>query len=124
MNTAPWAATLERMVDDRPQADRILVAQITGEARHRARWRELSGDEEAAAVQALSELAGGQRRLRCAGDLSKITGTRLAISPDRQLCWLWRSLLVAGRAREAAAQAWMWRQWRPDVTLFPHGAPA
>lgn len=64
-----------------------------------------------------------QRRLRCAGDLSKITGTRLVISPDRQLCWLWRSLL-AGRARKAAAQAWMWRQWRPDVTLFPHGAPA
>src|SRR5436305_10409618 len=25
--------------------------------------------------------------LRCAGDLSKITGTSLAISPDRQLSW-------------------------------------
>src|SRR6266496_2028997 len=43
--------------------------------------------------------------------------------PDRQLCWLWRSLLVAGRAREAAAHAWMWRQWRPDVTLFPVRRP-
>ena len=46
------------MVDDRPQADRILVAQLTGEARFRARWRELTGDEEAAAVAALRELAG------------------------------------------------------------------
>ena len=30
------------MSDDRPQADRILVAQLTGEARHRAKWRELT----------------------------------------------------------------------------------
>ena len=51
------------MVDDRPQADRILVAQLTGEARHRARWRELTGDEEAAAVGALAELAGGRADL-------------------------------------------------------------
>jgi hypothetical protein len=46
------------MIDPRPQADRILVAQLTGEARHRARWRELTGEEEAAAVAALRELAG------------------------------------------------------------------
>src|SRR5712671_5718328 len=51
------------MLDDRPQADRILVAQLTGEARHRARWRELTGDEEAAAVAALRELAGGRADL-------------------------------------------------------------
>src|SRR5258705_1286804 len=51
------------MLDDRPQADRILVAQLTGEARHRGRWRKLSGDEEAAAVAALSELAGGRADL-------------------------------------------------------------
>ena len=48
------------MIDPRPQADRILVAQLTGEARHRARWRPLTGDEEAAAIAALSELAGGR----------------------------------------------------------------
>jgi hypothetical protein len=51
------------MVDKRPQADRILVAKITGEARHRAKWRELSGDEEAAAVAALRELAAGRADL-------------------------------------------------------------
>jgi hypothetical protein len=38
------------MYDNRPQADRILIAQLTGEARHHARWRPLTGDEEAAAV--------------------------------------------------------------------------
>ena len=51
------------MSDARPQADRILVAQLTGEARHRARWRELTGDEEAAAVAELRELAGGRADL-------------------------------------------------------------
>ena len=41
-----------RMGDQRPrpEADRILVAQLTGEARHRARWRPLTGEEEAAAL--------------------------------------------------------------------------
>ena len=51
------------MIDKRPQADRILVAQLHGEARHHARWRELSSDEEAAAVAALRELAGGRADL-------------------------------------------------------------
>ena len=48
------------MADDRPQADRILVAQLTGEARHRARWRELTEVEHAAAVGELRELAAGR----------------------------------------------------------------
>ena len=30
-------ATLERMIEKRPQADRLIVAELTGEARHRAR---------------------------------------------------------------------------------------
>ena len=51
------------MVDKRSQADRILVAQLTGEARHRAKWRELTGDEERAAVAELRELAGGRADL-------------------------------------------------------------
>jgi hypothetical protein len=51
------------MVDKRQQADRILVAQLTGEAGHHAKWRELSSDEETAAVAALRELAGGRADL-------------------------------------------------------------
>jgi hypothetical protein len=51
------------MPDDRPQADRMLVAQLAGEARFRGRWRELTGDEEAAAVAALRELADGRADL-------------------------------------------------------------
>ena len=54
---------LERVIDKRPEADRLLVAEIYGEARHRAQWRELGSNEEAAAVAALRELAGGRADL-------------------------------------------------------------
>src|SRR5271157_27846 len=36
------SAILERMIDKRPQADRLLIAQMTGEAGHRAKWGELN----------------------------------------------------------------------------------
>jgi len=42
-----------------PDPDRILVAELTGTARHHARWRELAQDEQDAAVTELRELAGG-----------------------------------------------------------------
>ena len=51
------------MIDTRPQADRILVAQLHGEARHHAKWRDLTSDEEAAAVAELRELAAGRADL-------------------------------------------------------------
>ncbi len=54
---------LEHVIDKRPQADRLLVAEIYGEARRRAQWRELGSDEEAAAVAALGELAAGRADL-------------------------------------------------------------
>jgi hypothetical protein len=58
------------MIDNRPQADRILVAQLMGEARHHARWRELTGAEHAAAVAGLRELAAGRADL-----LAEVAGT-------------------------------------------------
>ena len=36
---------------------------MTGEARHRAKWRELTAEEESAAVAELQELAGGRADL-------------------------------------------------------------
>jgi hypothetical protein len=44
-------------------ADRILVAQLTGAARHHARWRELTEAGHDAAVAALRELAAGRADL-------------------------------------------------------------
>lgn len=49
--------------DHRPGPDRILVAQLTGTARHHARWRELAQDEQDAAVTELRALAGGRADL-------------------------------------------------------------
>jgi hypothetical protein len=46
-----------------PEADRILVAQLTGEARHHAKWRPLTEDEEAVALAELRALAAGRADL-------------------------------------------------------------
>ena len=51
------------MIDKRPQPDRLLVAELYGEARHRARWRDLSSEEETAAVAELRQLADGRADL-------------------------------------------------------------
>jgi hypothetical protein len=51
------------VIDKRPQADRILIARLSGVARRHARWRPLTAAEESAAVTALRELAGGRADL-------------------------------------------------------------
>ena len=51
------------MIGKRPQADRILAAKISGEAEHHAKGRELTADEQAAAVAALRGPAGGRADL-------------------------------------------------------------
>jgi hypothetical protein len=48
---------------NRPEADRILVAQLTGEARHHAKWRQLTEEEEAVALAELCALAAGRADL-------------------------------------------------------------
>ncbi len=41
----------------------MLVTQLYGEAKHHAKWRELTAEEETAAVAVLRELAGGRADL-------------------------------------------------------------
>ena len=41
----------------------MLVAELTGEARHHARWRPLTAEEEAAAVSEFRALADGRTDL-------------------------------------------------------------
>src|ERR1700758_4983447 len=67
--TSTQASDTIRMDDQRPrpEADRILVAQLTGEARHRARWRPLTEEEEAAALAELRALADGRADLLAHG---------------------------------------------------------
>ena len=93
------------MVDDRPQADRILVAKLTGEARFRAMWRELTEAEQAAAVAALRELAGGRADLlaEVAGIIEGTSEGELDEPLARCAAWLCRQ---AG-ADPAAIPAWI-----------------
>jgi hypothetical protein len=41
----------------------MIVAEITGEARHHAKWRPLTEEEEAAALAEIRALAGGRADL-------------------------------------------------------------
>jgi hypothetical protein len=51
------------MIAERPAADRILIARLTGTARRLAGWRELTGDKLDAAVAELRKLAAGRADL-------------------------------------------------------------
>ncbi len=104
------------MIDKGPQADRLLIAELTGEAGHRAKWRELTEDEEAAAVAALRELAGGRADLltEVAGVLEGTSEGKLNEPLKRQAAMLCRKAgadpeaipawIEEGRRRAAAAR--------------------
>jgi hypothetical protein len=100
----------------RSDPDRMLVAELTGEARHHARWRPLTADEEAAAVAELRALAGGRADLlaevagifegtsdgeldeplaRCAARLCRLAGA----DPEAIPAWI-----EEGRRRSAATR--------------------
>jgi hypothetical protein len=89
----------------RPEADRILVAQLTGEARHHAKWRPLTGEEEAAALAGLRGLAGGRADLlaEVAGIFEGTSEGELDEPLARSAAWLCRR---AG-ADPAAIPAWI-----------------
>jgi hypothetical protein len=86
-------------------ADRIVVAQLTGEARHRARWRPLTEDEEAAALAELRALAGGRADL-----LAQVTGIFEGTSegePDEPLARSAARLCRLAGADTDAIPAWI-----------------
>ena len=87
-----------------PDADRILVARLTGTARHHAKWRDLTPDEEAAAVYELREVAAGRADLlaETAGVLEGASEGRLDESFARSAAQLCR---LAG-ADETLIPAW------------------
>jgi hypothetical protein len=80
------------MIDNRPEADRILVARLHGKAKHHARWRDLSEAEEAAAVAELRELAAGRADLlaQVAGILEGASEGQLSEPLNRQAADLCR----------------------------------
>ena len=107
------------MLDKIPAADRILIAQLHGEAKHHARWRPLTEAERAAAVAALRELAGGRADLlaHVAGILEGSSEGELDEPLYRQAAGLVRD---AGADPEAIA-GWVeiGRQRRADARRLP-----
>jgi hypothetical protein len=103
------------VIDKRPATDRIVVAQLAGEARHHARWRDLSEAEEAAATAALREVAAGRADLlaEVAGILEGFSEGQLNERLARQAAGLCRAAgadpeviaawIAEGRRRAASA---------------------
>ena len=106
------------MLDKTPPADRILIAQLHGEAKHHARWRR-TGAEHAAAVAALRELADGRADLlaHVAGILEGTSEGELDEPLSRQAAALCRD---AGADLEAIP-AWIeiGRERRADTRRLP-----
>jgi hypothetical protein len=107
------------MLDKTPAADRILIAQLHGEAKHHARWRRLTEAEHAAAVAALRELAGRRADLlaHVVGILEGTSEGELNEPLSRQAAALCRD---AGADPEAIP-AWVeiGRQRRADARRLP-----
>ena len=111
------------MADKRPQADRILVAQLTGEAGHHAKWRDLTEAEEAAAVAALRELAGGRADL-----LAEVAGILEGAhegKPDEPLARQAAGLCRKAGADPEAIPAWIaeGQRRRANASRPPFSAP-
>jgi hypothetical protein len=118
---------LEHVIDKRPQANRLLVAEIYGEAHHRARWRDLTGAEEAAAVTELRELADGRADL-LAEVAGVLEGTREG-ELDEPLAGQAAGLCRKAGADAEAIPAWIAEGQRrraaanqPPFSGGPHGA--
>ena len=130
---------LEHVIDKRPQADSILVAELSGEARHHAKWRDLTAAEEGAAAAGLRELAGGRADLlaevagllegaregepdeplaRQAAGLCRKAGADLEAIPAwiaegrRRTAAPWRSTTMFFRARRPARSSLRPTRWR------------
>jgi len=127
------------MLDKTPEADGILIAQLHGESERHARRGDLAGDERAAAVAAVRELAGGRGDLLAhvagilegfsAGEPDEATPRRASAlcrdaGADPELIPAW---IEIGRERRADARrlpfsAGMRGRRRPDA-LERRGAP-
>jgi hypothetical protein len=86
------------MIDNRPEAERLLVARLMATAKYHANWRELAEAEHDAAVTALRELAAGRADL-----LAEVAGLLegLLVRVTRSSCTAWS---VIASIRRGAAQ--------------------
>ena len=94
------------MVDNRPQADRILVARLTGTAGRLSRWGELPDAETAAAVAELRELAAGRADL-----LAEVAGISLGTAEGKGPEYVAQAEAIAGLCRLAGTDPEAIPEW-------------
>jgi hypothetical protein len=94
------------MLDKTPQADRILIAQLHGEAQRHARRGELAEDERQAAVGEMRKLAAGRGDL-----LARVAGIELGFGEGEPADTMSLSLRVAALCREAGADESLIPEW-------------
>jgi hypothetical protein len=97
---------LECMLDKIPAADRILIAQLHGEAQRHARRGEMAEDEHQAAVGEMRKLAGGRADL-----LAHVCGIELGFGEGEPAETVSLSLRVAALCREAGADESLIPEW-------------
>ena len=107
------------MLDKTPQADRILIAELTARQSITRGWRELTEDEHEAAVGELRKLAGGRSDL-----LAYVAGILEGFcegGPDEATPRRAAALCRSAGADEALIPEWVeiGRQRRADARQLP-----
>jgi hypothetical protein len=97
------------MVEDRPQADRILVARLSGAAGRLSRWGALDDAQAVAAAAELRELAGGRGDL-----LAEVAGIRLGTSEHKGAEYVHQAAAIARLCRAAGADLEAIGEWTEE----------
>jgi hypothetical protein len=94
------------MVDNRPQADRILVARLSGAAGRLSRWGALDDAQADAAAAELREMAGGRADL-----LAEVAGIRLGTAESKGPEYVAQAEAIARLCRAAGADLEAISEW-------------
>ena len=97
------------MVDNRPQADRILVVRLSGAAGRLSRWGALDDAQADAAAAELREMAGGRADL-----LAEVAGIRLGTAESKSPEYVAQAEAIARLCRAAGAEAQAISEWAEE----------
>jgi hypothetical protein len=98
---------IEQVSESRPSPDRdrLLAAELCGVALHHAKWRDLTGNEHAAAIEELRALAAGRADLLAEQAGLLIRSSEGTINASFKHCAA--ELLIAAGADETLIPGWV-----------------
>ena len=94
------------MVDNRPQADRIIAARLSGAVGRLSRWGVLDDEQADAGAAELREIAGGRGDL-----LAEVAGVRLGTAEIKGREYEVQAEAIARLCRAAGADTEAIPQW-------------